>query len=348
MKALSESAFIFLKTFTMSTEQDPTIYSVAQKADVSISTVSRVLNAPHLVKKETRDKVLDAIDQLGFVPKAEAQAYAKKQLGRVGVLTPFFSHPSFVQRMRGVASVLASNSYELVIYPVESLNQIYHYLETVQLARRLDGLITMALTIDEETVQRYIRNTFPVAMIETQHDSINSVYVNNVAGGQLAAKYLLAKGYTSFGFIGDGDLPDYSLRPSDERLEGFTQILSENGIELDPDLVIHPTVHNIQAEIKGILNSHKRPGAIFAAYDELAMQTMMLARKKGLRIPEDLAVIGFDDLDFAEHFGLTTITQKLEESGRIAAELVLAQVKKFSTPVKSVELPLSIIERETA
>ena len=332
----------------MSTEQDPTIYSVAQKADVSISTVSRVLNAPHLVKKETRDKVLDAIDQLGFVPKAEAQAYAKKQLGRVGVLTPFFSHPSFVQRMRGVASVLAINSYELVIYPVESLTQIYHYLETVQLARRLDGLITMALTIDEETVQRYIRNTFPVAMIETQHASINSVFVNNVAGGRLAAEYLLAKGHTSFGFIGDGDLPDYSLRPSDERLEGFTQILSENGVELDPDLVIHPTAHNIQAEIKGVLDSPKRPGAIFAAYDELAMQTMMLARKKGLRIPEDLAVIGFDDLDFAEHFGLTTITQQLEESGRLAAELVLAQVKKFSTPVKSVELPLSIIERETA
>lgn len=332
----------------MSTEQDPTIYSVAKKAEVSISTVSRVLNAPHLVKKETRDKVLYAIDQLGFVPKAEAQAYAKKQLGRVGVLTPFFSHPSFVQRMRGVASVLASNSYELVIYPVESLNQIYHYLETVQLARRLDGLITMALTIDEETVQRFIRNTFPAAMIETQHPSINSVYVDNVAGGRIAGEYLLEKGYTSFGFIGDGDLPDYSLRPSDERFDGFSQVLSENEIELDPDLVIHPTAFNMQAVIRKILDSPKRPSAIFAAYDELAMQTMMLARKKGLRIPEDLAVIGFDDLDFAEQFGLTTVSQKLEESGRLAAELVLGQVKKFSTPVKSIELSLSIIERETA
>lgn len=331
----------------MPTEQVPTIYSVARKADVSISTVSRVLNAPHLVKKETRDKVLVAIDQLGFVPKAEAQAYAKKQLGRIGVLTPFFSHPSFVQRMRGVASVLASNSYELVIYPVESLNQIYHYLETVQLARRLDGLITMALTIDEETAQRYIRNTFPVAMIETKHPSINSVFVNNVSGGRLAGEYLITKGYRSFGFIGDGDLPDYSLRPSDERFEGFTQILAENGLELDPDLVIHPTGHNMQADIQTILDSPNRPEAIFAAYDELAMQTMMLARKSGLQIPQDLAVIGFDDLDFAEHFGLTTISQNLEESGRIAAELVLDQVNIFSAPVKSVELPLSIIERET-
>jgi len=348
MKALSESAFIFLEVSNMSKDQDPTIYSVAKEADVSISTVSRVLNAPHLVKKETRDKVLDAIDQLGFVPKAAAQAYAKKQLGRVGVLTPFFSHPSFVQRMRGVASVLASNSYELVIYPVESLNQIYHYLETVQLARRLDGLITMALAIDEETVQRYIRNTFPVAMIETRHPSINSVFVDNVAGGRLAAEYLLEKRHATFGFIGDGDLPDYSLRPSDERLEGFTQKLAENGNDLDPDLIIHPKEDNLQIEIKKILDSPKRPSAIFAAYDELAMQTMMLARKKGLRIPEDLAVIGFDDLDFAEHFGLTTISQKLEESGRIAAELILAQVKKFSSPVRSVELSLSIIERETA
>ncbi|MBN2044255.1 MAG: LacI family DNA-binding transcriptional regulator [Anaerolineales bacterium] len=331
----------------MSVEENPTIYSVASEAEVSISTVSRVLNTPHLVTPETRKKVLSAIEKLGYTPKAAAQAHAQKAFGRVGVLTPFFRHPSFVQRMRGIASVLAVNSYELVIYPVESFEQIYHYLDTVRINRRLDGLITMALPIDETTVKRFHNRSFPVVMIESDHPEMNSILVDNVEGGRLAAKYLIGKRHTQFGFIGDGDLPDYSLRPSDARLKGFAEVLEASDLLLLPEHIIFPAPYKVHDEVKKLLDTPNRPTAIFAASDELAMQVLMIARRKGLNIPGDLAVIGFDDLDFAGHIGLTTINQQLDESGRIAAEMLMKMVRGENSKVQTIKLSLSIVERDT-
>lgn len=331
----------------MAPEQDPTIYSVAEEAQVSISTVSRVLNSPHLVKKETRDKVLAAIDQLNFVPKAAAQAHANKQLGRIGVLTPFFTHPSFVQRMRGVASVLAVNSYELVIYPVSSTDQIYHYLETVPVTRRLDGLITMALSVNDTIANRFVSNRFPLVTVEFNHPSFSSVLVNNVEGGKLAARFFLQKGHTRCGFIGESGLPDYSIRPSDERYRGYRQYLKGKGILLLDDHVIRPTPMEITNQIKLLLNQPNRPTAIFAASDELAMQVLSVAHREGLSVPKDLALIGFDDLDFASHIGLTTISQQLDESGRVAAELLLNQMKNIDKPKQTIELQLSLVERDS-
>lgn len=327
-------------------EQNPTIYSVAKEAQVSISTVSRVLNSPYLVKKETREKVLQAIDKLGFVPKAAAQAQAQKRFGRIGVLTPFFTHPSFMHRMRGISSVLAAQSYELVIYPVESREQIYYFLETLPVTRRLDGLITMALAVNDGIANRYTSNRFPLVCVEFKHNTFSSVMVDNFAGGKMAADYFIRKGLTTFGFIGDGDLPEYSLRPSEQRLQGYQQELEKHGIHLLEDLIIFPSKEQVSAQTKELLNHPQRPSAIFAGSDEIAMQVLSLARKAGLSIPQDLAVIGFDDLDFANYIGLTTISQQLDKSGKIAAELLLNQFE--GKPKQEIELELSIIERDTA
>jgi len=331
----------------MTTQKDPTIYSVAKEAKVSISTVSRVLNSPNLVNRGTRDKVMKAIDQLGFVPKAAAQAHAKKQLDRVGILTPFFTHPSFVQRMRGVSSVLAVNAYELVIYPVDSLEQVYHYLETVPVTRRLDGLITMALSVSENIAKRFLTNHFPLVTIEFNHPSFSNVMIDNIKGGRLAAEYLISKGHTNCGFIGDGGLPEYSIRPSDERKEGFLTYFNDQGIHIPEENVIFPTPEKAVDQIHNLINLPNRPTAIFAASDELATQVLSVARRNGIRIPDDLAVIGFDDLDFARHIGLTTISQQLDESGRIAAKLLLDLLERGDHPKQNVELELLIVERDT-
>jgi LacI family transcriptional regulator len=128
-----------------STLKTPTIYDVAQKAGVSITTVSRVLNAPDKVNPETRERILTAIDALGFTPKAEARARALRQTGRIGVITPFFTAPSFVQRLRGIASALTKENYELVIYAVESAAHLASYLASLPLTGNLDGLIIMSL-----------------------------------------------------------------------------------------------------------------------------------------------------------------------------------------------------------
>jgi DNA-binding LacI/PurR family transcriptional regulator len=143
-------------------------------------------------------------------------------------------------------------------------------------------------------------------------------------------------------------LPDYSIRPSDERFRGFQQHLQDQGISLLDDYVIRASPGEVTSQITRLFNHPDRPTAIFAASDELAMQVLSVAHQEGLSVPKDLALIGFDDLDFASHIGLTTISQQLDESGRIAAELLLNHVKNLEKPKQTIELQLSLIERNTA
>ena len=140
----------------MSAKNKPTIYDVAKHAGVSITTVSRMLNTPDKVTSKTREKVLTAIDKLGFVPKAEARARALQHTGRIGVITPFFTAPSFVQRLRGIAEALSPQNYELVIYTVDSSNHLQGYLSSLPLTGNLDGLIILSLPVGDVEVRRLI------------------------------------------------------------------------------------------------------------------------------------------------------------------------------------------------
>ena len=140
------------------TSKTPTIYDVAKRAGVSITTVSRMLNAPDKVNPETRERILAAIDTLGFVPKAEARARALRQTGRIGVVTPFFTAPSFVQRLRGIAGALSRENYELVVYTVESAAHLQSYLASLPLTGNLDGLVIMSLPIGDAEAHRLLRH----------------------------------------------------------------------------------------------------------------------------------------------------------------------------------------------
>ncbi|MCB0107324.1 MAG: LacI family DNA-binding transcriptional regulator, partial [Caldilineaceae bacterium] len=173
----------------------PTIYDVASRAEVSIATVSRVLNTPHRVNDETRKRVIAAIDALQFVPKAEASARARRNSYRIGVLAPFFTYPSFVQRLRGVTSVLNGSEYELVVYSVDSLQHYQSQLETLPIVRRIDGLIIMSLLVDDVAAERLQRHGMPTVMIESHHVAFSGVEIDNEEGGRLAARYLAAQGH---------------------------------------------------------------------------------------------------------------------------------------------------------
>src|SRR5678815_3225444 len=149
----------------MRVNKTPTIYDVAKRAGVSITTVSRMLNAPNKVNPETRERVMAAVDALGFMPKAEARARAMQQTGRIGVITPFFTAPSFVQRLRGIAESLSPRNYELVVYTVDSTNHLQSYLSTLPLTSNLDGLIILSLPIGESEVRRLIDHSLPTVLI---------------------------------------------------------------------------------------------------------------------------------------------------------------------------------------
>ncbi|HEU5098620.1 MAG TPA: LacI family DNA-binding transcriptional regulator [Roseiflexaceae bacterium] len=329
---------------------DATIYDVAETAGVSISTVSRVLNAPEQVQVDTRTRVLAAIDQLNFVPKAEATARARKGTRRIGVLAPFFTYPSFVQRLRGVANALADSPYEMVIYNVESAVRRDGHLAALPITRRIDGLIVMALPFDSRAAQRLVAHELEVVLVEFAHPLFSSVEIDDQSGGRMVARYLAERGHRRCAFVGDSDVPVYSLHTSDERLEGYRQGLIESGLEL-PEYYVSRAPHAMESarrQAHALLELPVPPTAIFSPSDTQAMGVLKAAREHGLRVPEDLAVVGFDDVDFADYIGLTTVRQPLEESGRVAVDLLQARLADPSRPVQRVSLPLSLVRRDTA
>ena len=334
-----------------SAKKTPTIYDVAKLSGVSITTISRVLNSPDKVNPKTRQQVMDAIDRLGFVPKAEARARAMRYTNRIGVITPFFTAPSFVQRLRGVAATLSKASYELVIYPVDSAEHLQGYISSIPVMRNLDGLIIMSLAIDEKDAQRLVDNAMHTVLIEYSNSLLNSIVINDAHGGRLAAEHLISKGHKSLGFVGDIEPPErYAIHPVRSRLQGFKEALNEAGIDLSKKYIkqAYYSQENSREAALELLNMSKRPTAIFAASDIQAISIMKVARQLNLRIPEDLAVIGFDDIDMAEYVDLTTIRQHLDDSGRLSAEMVLARINDPGRILQNIHLPLTLIERQTA
>lgn len=326
-----------------------TIYDVAQKAGVSIASVSRVLNAPEQVNEPLRARVLAAIDELGFVPKAEAAARARRTVQRIGILAPFFTYPSFVQRLRGVAGVLVNSPYELVVYTVDSVARRDGYLASLPLHQRLDGLIVMSLAVDEGAVQRLLAHRLETILIEYHHPALSSIEIDDRAGGRLAAQYALTQGHQRCAFLGDGDLPAFSLRPAEARLAGYCETLAGGGVELTPDAVrcVFPDSQRAYQAARQLLTRPDPPTFIFCSSDVHAMGVLKAARETGIPLPQQLTVVGFDDLDVAAYIGLTTIRQPLDESGRIAADILLDRLADRSRPVQRVMLPLALQVRET-
>lgn len=330
--------------------RDVTIYHVAERAQVSIATVSRVLNSPEQVNAATRARVMAVIQELGFIPKAEAIARARKDTGRIGVLAPLFTYPSFVQRLRGISEALANTRYELVIYDVDSAVRRDSYLTSLPAMRRLDGLIIMSLPCDNAAIDTLLRHGLGVVLIEGAHPQCSSVEIDDHAGGRIVGEYIVAQGHTRCAFVGDSDVPEYLLHTSDRRLLSYQQTLAAAGIEL-PDQYVALAPHGIEharQQALRLFSLAMPPSAIFAPSDAQAIGVLKAARDCGLRVPDDVAVVGFDDIEVAEYIGLTTVRQHLNESGRVALELLLSQLLDSSRPTRRVQLPLTLIRRETA
>lgn len=330
--------------------QNHTIYDVAERAEVSISTVSRVLNTPTKVNPATRARVLAAIEELKFVPKAEASARARRSTGRIGVMAPLFRYPSFVQRLQGVAARLASAHYELIIYNVDTAEERDLYLTQLTTTRSLDGLIIMALPFSEKIAQRLIASHLEVVLVEVAHPAFSSIEIDDVEGGRLIAEYLVAQGHRRCGFIGDSDAPPFAINTSDHRFDGYRGYLESVGIEL-PEHCVAFAPHGLEGAYQKameMLAHPEAPSAIFAPSDTQAIGILRAARNRQLQVPSDIAVAGFDDIEIAGYIGLTTVHQPLEESGRVAVELLLARLEDRSRPPQRIHLPLRIVQRETA
>ena len=330
-------------------ERVPTIYDVAEDAGVSISTVSRALNAPESVKPATRRRIMQAVERLHFVPKAEASAQARKNIESIGVLLPFFTSPSFVQRMRGVAAALAGTKFELIVYTVATQAQLDEYVDVIPLWRRLDGLLVMSMPLTDSQIRHMRSHRLEVVCVELAHPQFSSVVVDNREGGKLAGRLLSAKGRRRCAFMGETGVPEHIIHLSDIRLQGFQDALHEAGHELPNARISRRPYSKTGAEqqARELLTQTPRPDAVFAYSDLHAGHVLRVAREMGIRVPEDLAVVGFDGTDLSEFLGLTTVDQSLDESGRRAAELLMGRIAGPERTTQTIRLPLRVVERFT-
>jgi len=329
--------------------QGSTIYDVAAQAEVSISTVSRYLNNPQKVNTETGARIQAAMDRLAYIPHGNSGTKARRQVGRIGVLTPFFPAPSFVQRLQGLTPVFRQAHCETVIYTVDTPDQLQEYLKSIPFSKRLDGLIIMSMRITDDDARRLLGAGLEVVLIESHHPLFSSVEADNVRGGGLGARHFLERGYLACGFVGEkSDLP-YSLQPSRLRQEGYTRALADAGHPLDPRFVRlgEGSVEGGLAMGLDLLGASPRPRAVFAMSDLQAIGVLKAARRLGLAVPQDVAVLGFDDIEAADYMELSTVSQSLNESGRLAAELLVGRIREPGRPLQTAQLKVAVIERST-
>jgi DNA-binding LacI/PurR family transcriptional regulator len=330
----------------------PTIRDVARQAGVSAATVSRVLNDSPLVVEPTRARVKAAVDELGYRMNATARTLSLGRSTAVGVVVPFFTTHSVIERLRGVVARLSRRGqpgYDLLLFDVEAPEQRADAMRDLADRNRVAGLLVVSLPIFDDEIDALQRDGLPAVLLDVDHPRLPRVVVDNVRGGELAAEHLLAKGHSRIGFIGDHPTNQYGFTSSEDRRRGFGGALHRAGIRFEKSLQRFGSPERDEADLltRSLLGQPSPPTAIFAASDLQAIGVLQACEALGARIPDDVAVIGFDDVDLAEIVGLTTIHQPLRESGERAADLLVTAIEHgVHDPVEEVQA-LTVVERRT-
>ena len=323
-----------------------TIARVAQEAGVGVGTVSRVINGSASVSEATRQRVLDVVAELGYEPNATARALSTGRTRSVGVIAPFFTRPSVIERLRGVAPLLANSGYQLVLFDVERPEQRTDVFRSV--IGRVDGLLSISLAPDKAELRRLAAAGIPVVLVDQAHDSIPSVTVDDVEGGRLATQHLLELGHRRIAFAGDTVDGVHGASASSRRCLGYQRALDEAGLPVRPDLVkLRPHGREAARVACDLIALASPPTAVFAASDQQALAMLDALEALGKRVPNDLSVVGFDDVELARYAGLTTVAQPLEDSGTRGAELLLSALEGEDVLQVRQQLSLELVVRGT-
>jgi DNA-binding LacI/PurR family transcriptional regulator len=329
--------------------QPARIADVAAYAGVGIATVSRVLNGRANVADGTRERVLEAIRVLDYRPSSVARNLSLKRTLVVGVVMPFLTEASPIERVRGIVTALATSPYDLALFDVESADRQQRAFRLLADAHRTDGLLVLSLVPPDQEVRRLHTEGIPCVLVDARHDALPSVVIDDVAGGELATRYLVELGHRRIAFIGDKPPDPFRFISSRDRTIGYERALAAVSIPVRREYVREGTQsrHVARSIAEELLRLPERPTAIFAASDVQALGVLEAARGLGIRVPEELSVVGFDDIEIASYVGLTTVRQPLFASGRRGAELLLQSLAGETPAVQVETLPLDLVVRGT-
>jgi DNA-binding LacI/PurR family transcriptional regulator len=325
-----------------------TMAEVAARAGVGIGTVSRVMSGSPNVSPRTRAKVLEAVDSLGY-QRSQRRSDGHRSTCLVGVLVPFSDEPSTYERLRGIVGRLQPHGYEVVLFNVDSPDSARARIMEVPRHPLLDGLIVMSLPLRADEGQRLASARFPTVLVDTVHPALSSVRIDDREGGRLATDHLIALGHERIAFVGEPSRNPFGFTSSALREEGFRAAMAESGLAVDRGHVRHgPHLRAAARQFASeLLLAPVPPTAIVAASDIQAIGVLEAARELSVAVPDDLSVIGYDDIELASHVGLTTVRQSLQHSGQRGADMLLSLVASRERNVFSEQIPLELVVRGT-
>lgn len=325
------------------------IKEVAQEAGVSIATVSRALRGLHHVNDETRRRILAAAEKLDYpIPQRNARQVFSRT-NSVGVVAPYISRWYFAQVISGAEQALREAGLDLLLYNFSQLKGRERLFQHQFLKGRVDGLIVISTPPKEEEFDSMLSLGIPVALVGMHHQGFAGVAIDDVAGARTATQHLVNLGHKKIGLISGRPDDPLGLSVPQDRRRGFMQVLAENGIEWVPSREVFGdfTMQGASRAMDDLLARPDRPTAIFALSDEMALGALQAIRRNGLRIPDDISVIGFDGHEMAEFSDLTTIEQPVQLMGEMAAVSIIERLKSPKSAPNSLTLRTTLVVRNS-
>ena len=325
-----------------------TIRDVAEEAGVSVSTVSRVLNDKDDVAPETYERVQDVIQRLGYTSSLAARSMRSRRTNVIGLIVPDVADSFSIQVMKGVNQAIFELDYDLIIYTSGSIKKRSAAGREQYFVSLLNGSIADGVIIVTPAATSF-STTAPVVTIDPNNECPEclTIIATNHAGAAAAMEYLIGLGHRRIGFI--SGRPD--LQSAQQRLQGYQDALQQANIPLDPDLI---TVGDFSTETghwcaRALLSLPSPPTAIFAANDQSAIGAIEAAHEMDLRVPDDLSVVGFDNIPEAVYFNpaLTTVDQFIGEMGRVATETLTGLIQGESLESDLYLMPTQLIVRDS-
>ncbi|UTV28889.1 HTH-type transcriptional repressor PurR [Photobacterium atrarenae] len=327
-----------------------TIKDVARLAGVSTTTVSHVINKTRFVAEATQKKVLAAVDELNYAPSAVARSLKCNTTRTIGMLVTKSTNPFFAEVVHGVEEYCYGEGYTLILCNTEgNLEKQRDYLRMLA-EKRVDGLLVMCSDLDDKLLALLERQKdLPMVIMDWGPESphTDKIQDNAELGGYVATKYFIEHGHQKIGCL-TGHTEKLTCR---ERLKGFYKAMEEANLSVNPDWLIEGDFEceSAVAAAKQYIAMDDRPSAIFCFNDIMAMALISTFEQAGLRVPDDVSIIGYDNIDLAPYFSppLTTIHQPKQRLGQKAIEILMARVKDKQHERRIFEMAPELVVRKS-
>lgn len=326
----------------------PTIYDVAEKAGVSIATVSKVVNNTGRISEKTRNKVIKIMKDLDYQPSSVAAALTGKQTFTIGVLVPDISNAFFAEVARALENNAREIGYAIILCSTDYQSERERDYLDLLIKKQVDGIIIATEPEDWKAYKNLQKKEIPHLMFSVDSPGFSShiVTTDDIRGGYMAGRYLLDQGHKDIAIIAEINRASGRMR-----LEGFKHSLADEGIVLKDEWTLYTMskIDHAKDAARKILQLENRPTAVFASTDLIAATFINEARKLQIRIPDDLSIVGFDNTIYAELAdpGLTTIAQPTQELAHFAMEQLLKLIKDPKIPQQRILLSPTLVERKS-